>query len=144
MIDLHALNVLPIAPTTAKIAVFFLALGSLITGNIAYKRVSRAYKENDEIPRQRYHIALNVLTVLGAAYLSVGKPSHEGLLTLMFALTAFISGIFTYRSMQVQMDRGDEELDKPVMHALSGLVLVLYSGYIWIWEAIGIGGLIFA
>jgi uncharacterized membrane protein YidH (DUF202 family) len=136
-------TLLPVAPFTAKVLMFVLALASFVSGNLAYKRISSAYEEDGELPRQRYHVAINVVTVAFAATLVVGETAHEGWITLMFAIVAFVSGIFTYRSMQIQADRGDEALDTPSMHALAGFVLVLYTFYMWAWGASGIGGLLF-
>lgn len=140
-----ALQLLPVGAFTAKVAVSVLALLSFVTGNLAYLRVKKAYENDGGVPRQYGHVFFNVLTLLAAALLVVDPAtSHTGWIILMFAVTAFVSGIYTYRGMLVQMDRGDETLDAPSMHAAAGLVLVLYTLYTWVWELIGVGGFIFA
>lgn len=140
-----ALQILPVGAFTAKVAVSLLALLSFASGNLAWRRVKSAYEDDGEIPRQYSHVFFNVVTLLAAALL-VANPetSHTGWIVLMFAVAAFVSGIFTYRGMLVQMDRGDDSLDLPSMHAAAGLVLVLYTFYTWLWELVGVGGFIFA
>lgn len=136
-------TLLPVAPFTAKVLVFVLALASFVSGNVAYLKIKSAYEEHGEVPRQRYHIAINIVTVAVAATLIGGETAHAGWIVMMFATVAFVSGIFTYRSMQIQAERGDDALDTPTMHALSGFVLVLYTFYMWAWQASGLGPIIF-
>lgn len=131
-----------IDPKIVKIVVFVFAFLSFLTGNVAYFRLQKLYKKSGEINRQFYHIIFNVLTLLSAVYLTVLAP-EPGWIVLLIAIATFISGIFTYRYMQINVQKGKEKLEKPTMHAISGLILVLYTAYIWMWEAIGIGGLIF-
>lgn len=138
------LQLVPVDPFTAKVGIFVLVLLSFVTGNMSYFRVKKAYSQDQEVPRQPIHIFFNILTVLGAAFLIViPETSDAGWIVLMFAVAAFVSGIFTYRSMEIQMERGDDALDAPSMHATAGLLLLLYTAYIAFWELIGIGGLIF-
>ncbi|MDY7082501.1 MAG: hypothetical protein SXQ77_08885 [Halobacteria archaeon] len=115
---LVTLALLPVSPFMLKVGVFVLALLSLVTGYTAFRSLEKEYENNQSVSRKYYHVVVNILTLLAAAVLVVGETSHEGWITLMFAVTAFISGIFTYRSMQVQMERGDDQLDKPSMHML--------------------------
>lgn len=131
-----------IDPWIAKIVVFILALLSVLTGNVAYFRLKKYNNKSSRVKRQYYHIIINILTLFGAIYLVI-VAQDTGWIVLMLVLTSFITGIFTYRNMQIQAKK-DEEIGKPRVHAMAGLLLVLYTGYMWIWEAIGIGGLIFA
>ncbi len=131
-----------IDPWTAKIVVFILVLLSVLTGNVAYFRLKKYNNKSGKVKRQYYHIIINILTLLSAIYLVV-VAQDTGWIVLMLVLTSSITGIFTYRNMKIQTKQ-DKEIEKPRVHAIAGLILVFYTGYMWIWEAIGIGGLFFA
>lgn len=138
-------QILPVGASTLKIALLVLALLSTVTGLFGYKRIESEYEDSGEVSRQPLHILFNLLTVVGGVLLIVSQPSTDaGWMFTMFATVAFVSGIFTYRSMQIQMDRGDDHIDKPSMHLAAGIFLVMYAAYMSLWHMAGIGGLFFA
>ncbi|MDY6775185.1 MAG: hypothetical protein SV253_03780 [Halobacteria archaeon] len=138
-------QMLPVGANTLKIALLVLALLSTVTGLFSYKRIESEYEDSGDVSRQPVHILFNILTVVGGVLLIVNQPSTDaGWIFTMFATSAFVSGIFTYRSMQIQMDRGDDKIDKPSMHLAAGLFLVMYAAYMSLWHMAGIGGLFFA
>ncbi len=137
-------QMLPVGADTFKIGLLVLALLSTVTGLFGFWRLESEYEESGEVSRQPLHILFNILTVVGGVLLIVNHPSTDaGWIFTMFATAAFVSGIFTYRSMQIQMDRGDDEIDKPSMHLAAGLFLVRYAASMSLWHMVGIGGLIF-
>ena len=141
--ELLAASIVPVSPFVLKVAVFILAVLSFVTGNIAWRKVNKEHEAGQDLYRQFYHVFFNALTLIGTIVMIVGGASHAGVIAFMFALAAFISGTFTYRSIEIQWRRGDDELDKPTIHVLSSVFLISYLGYTWIWELIGIGGYIF-
>ncbi|MFB6283108.1 MAG: hypothetical protein ABEK59_04135 [Halobacteria archaeon] len=132
-----AASIVPVSIFTLKVAVFILAVLSFITGNIAWRKVKKQKESGEDVMyRQFYHVFFNALTVIGTILLIVGGAPHTGFIAFMFAVAAYISGTFTYRSIQVQWRRGDDELDKPSIHALSSIFLIAYIGYSWVFQLI--------
>ncbi len=130
MEPLQLLGPLDALGQTVEYVILVLVLVNFVTRRLAhgkYVRQAEASDDAEEISRNLFHEATNVLLLLSAFYYATLEP-HGGTVMTVLVIGLVVTDFFEFEARRVEARKGDP-LDAPKGAIAAAVLVLLYAAY---------------